>query len=60
MVGDNGDRVGCTLNVLTPFGEGKDDRKEFSVVDVIVSFGREESARVIGTGVEITIGIGLE
>ena len=27
MVGDDGDRVGHSLNVLMPFGEGKNDCK---------------------------------
>ena len=60
MIGDDSNRVRCTLNILPPLREGKDDRKEFSIVDVVVSFGREESTREIGTGVEISIGIVLE
>ena len=59
MVGDDGNRVGRSLYVLAPLGEGKNDCKEFSVVDVIVSFGGEEGAGEIGTRMEITIGIAL-
>ena len=60
MIGDDSNRVRCTLNILPPFGEGKDNCKEFPVVDVVVSFGREESTREVGAGVEISIGIALE
>ena len=27
MVGDDGNRVGCSLNVLMPFGESENDHK---------------------------------
>ena len=60
VIGDDGDRMGCTLNVLTPFSEGKDNCKEFPIVDVIVSFGREKSARKVGARMEIAISIFLE
>ena len=60
MVGNDSNRVGRTLNILPPFGEGKDYCKEFPVVDVVISFGREESTREVGAGVEISIGIALE
>ena len=60
VIGDEGDRMGCTLNVLSPLSEGKDDRKEFPVVDVVVSFGGKESSREVSAGVEISIGISLE
>ena len=59
MVGDDGDRVGCPLNILTPFRESKDHCKQFPVIDVIVSFGGKEGAREVGTGVKVTIGIAL-
>ena len=60
MVGDNGNRVGHSLNVLAPFGESEDDREQFAVIDVIVSFGGEEGLREISAGVEVTVGISLE
>ena len=60
MVGDNGNRVGRSLNILAPFGESEDDCKQFVVIDVIVSFGREEGSREISAGVEVTVGISLE
>ena len=60
MIGNNSNRVRCTLNVLPPFREGKDDCEEFPIVDVVVSFGREESTREVGTGVKISVCIALE
>ena len=60
VVSDDGDRMRCTLNVLTPFSESKDDCKEFAVINIVVSFGWEESTREVGTRMEITVGIRLE
>ena len=60
MVGDDGNRMRCTLNVLLPLSESKDDCKEFAVIDVVVPFSREESMREVGARMEITIGISLE
>ena len=59
MVGDDGNGVRCSLNVLMPFGKGENDRKEFTVIDVIIPFSGKEGAGEIGTGVGITIGIAL-
>ena len=33
------------------------DREEFSVIDVVVSFGGGEGFREIGTGVEVAVGV---
>ena len=60
MIGNDSDRMGSALDVLPPLCEGKDDCEEFSIVDVIVSFGGEESTREVGTRVKISIGIALE
>lgn len=60
MVHDNGDWVRHALNVLPPFSESKEDRKKFSIINVIILFGREEGAREVGTEVEIAVGISLE
>ena len=57
MVGDDGNGVGCSLNVLTPFGKGENDCKEFSVINVIVAFGGEKGMRKICTRMEVAIGI---
>ena len=43
-----------------PFSKSKNNHKQFSVIDVIVPFGREEGAREIGAGVEVTVGTSLE
>ena len=42
---------------MAPFFQGLDDGEEFPVVNVIVSFFQGEGGRMIGTGVEIPIGI---
>ena len=60
VVGDNGDRVRCSLDILMPFHEGEDDHEEFSIIDVIVALSRKKGMRKVGTGVEVTIGISLE
>ena len=60
MIGDDSNGMRCTLNILPPLCEGKDDRKEFPVVDVVVSFSGKESSREVSAGVEISIGVGLE
>ena len=60
MVGDDGNRVGGSLNILTPFGKGKNDCKEFSVIDIIIMFGGEEGTREISAGMKVTVGIILQ
>ena len=60
MVGDDGNRVECSLNVLAPFSESEDDCEQFAVIDVIVSFCGEEGSREISAGVKVTVGISLE
>ena len=60
MIGDDSNGMRCTLNILPPFSKGKNDRKEFSVINVVVSLGRKESSREVSAGVEVSIGIGLE
>ena len=42
MIHDNGDGVQSSLKVMFPFRKGEDDSKEFSVIDVIVPFGKRE------------------
>ena len=42
MIHDNGDGMWGFLKVMFPFREGKDDSKEFPVVDVIVPLGKRE------------------
>ena len=38
MVGDNGDRVRCPLDILSPLCEGKDDREEFTIIDIVTVY----------------------
>ena len=42
MICDNRDRVWGSLKVMFPFGKGEDDGEEFSIIDVIVPFGKRE------------------
>ena len=60
MVRDNGDRMRSSLDILLPFFQCKDHRKEFAIIDVVVSLGRNERLREIGARVGITIEIILE
>ena len=60
MIGNDSNRVRSTLDVLPPFREGKDDCEEFSIVDVVVSFSREEGTGEIGAGVKVSVRIALE
>ena len=59
MVHNDSDRMGCSLNILSPLSKSEDDCKELMIIDVIILFGWEER-REVGTGMEITIGISLE
>ena len=52
--------MGCSLNILTPFSKSKDDCEQFSVIDVIVLFSREEGAREVGAGMKVAICILLQ
>ena len=44
---------------MLPFLQGLDYSEEFPIVDVVVSFGRREHGGMVGTGMEISIGIFL-
>ena len=46
-----------TREVVTPLLQGLDDSEEFSVVDVIVSFGGGESGRVVSAWVKVSVGV---
>ena len=45
---------------MSPRFQGTDDGKEFSVVDVIVSFCRRERLGEVRAGMSIAIRVGLE
>ena len=48
------------MNILAPFCESEDNRKEFAIVNIIVSFSGEKSTGEVGAGMEIAVGICLE
>ena len=54
MVCDNSDWVRRSLDILMPFCEGKDDHKEFLIIDVIVVLSGEKGMRKVGTGMDKT------
>ena len=60
MISEDLDREGGPGEVLLPCFKGVEDGEEFSVIDVIVSFGRGERLREVGAWVPLTIWIGLE
>ena len=48
------------MEIMSSGLQGTDNCKEFSVVDIVVSFCRNEQLREVGAGVPIPIGVGLE
>ena len=60
VVGDDGDEMGGSLDVLFPFLQCENDGKEFTIVDVIVSFSGNEGLGEIGTWVWVAIEIVLK
>ena len=48
------------VEVVSPGLQGADDGEEFSVIDVVVSFRGDERLREIGTGVPVSICVGLK
>ena len=42
---------------MFPLSESKDDHKQFSVVNIVVSFGKKEHFEEVGTGMKVTIDI---
>ena len=57
MVDNNRNRVWDVLEVLFPFRKGKDNDKEFFVVDVIVTFHQGECLGEVGIGVKISVSV---
>ena len=49
------DGEGGSVKIVSPGFQSVDDCEEFSVVDVIVSFSRDERLREVGTGMPITV-----
>ena len=51
---------GGTMEIVAPRFQGANDGEEFTVIDIIVSFGGGEGLGEIGTRVPVTVGISLE
>ena len=54
MIGEDGDRVRSSLQILFPFRESKDNSKEFPIIDVIVALGQREGLGKISARVKIS------
>ena len=50
MVGDDGDIVCSSLEILTPFFQCQIYCKKFTVIDIIVSCSKGEGMRKVSTG----------
>ena len=57
MIGDDGDGKRSSLEVVFPLSESKHDHKQFSVINIIVSFSKGECFGEVGTGIKIAIDI---
>ena len=60
MVGDDGDRMGGSLDVLLPFLQHKDHGKEFAIIDVVVPLSRDKCLGEVCTWVRVAIEIVLK
>ena len=60
MISEDDNRVRVPFEVVSPCLESADYRKEFSIIDLIVSFCRVEGLREIGAWVVGSILISLE
>ena len=43
--------------IVSPLFQGLDDCEELSIIDVIIPLSRREGGGMIGTGVEVSIGV---
>ena len=48
------------MKIVSPRLQGSDDGKELPIIDVIVSFHRNEQLGEVGAGVPFAVGISLE
>ena len=60
MVSEDLDWGGGSKEIVSPGVQGSHDCEEFSVIDIIVSFGWSERLGEVGTGVPVTVGVGLK
>ncbi|KIJ19505.1 hypothetical protein PAXINDRAFT_69511 [Paxillus involutus ATCC 200175] len=51
--------MNSSLEIMVPHFQGVDDGEEFSIVDVVVPFGRREHFRQIDAGVKFAVDIFL-
>ena len=54
MVGEDGDGMRSSLQVLFPFDEGEDDSEELPIIYVVVSFCGGESFGEVSAGVKVS------
>ena len=57
MIHDHCYQVFGSSEVMLPFLQSLDDGEELPIIDVIVSLSWREGGRVIGTGMEISVGV---
>jgi len=48
------------VEVVSPGSKGADDCKEFSIIDVVISFRLGERLREVGAGMPVSVGVSLE
>ena len=60
MIGKDLHGEGETMKIVAPRLQGTNDSEEFTVIDVVISFGGGEGLGEVGTGVPISVGISLE
>ena len=57
MIRDYDHQMFGSSEIMMPFLQGLDDREEFPIIDVIISFCRGEGGRMTGTRMEVSIGV---
>ena len=59
MVGEKGDGMRSSLEVVAPMVKGVDNSKQLSIVNIVVAFGRGEGLGEVSARVKIPIVISL-
>ena len=59
MVCDHRYQVFSSSEVMLPFLQSSDDSEKLSIIDIIISFCEGEGGRMIGTRMEVSIGVFL-
>ena len=60
VVGEDLDGEGGSVEVVSPGFQSMDDCKELLVIDVVVSFSRDERLGKVGTGMPVAVSVHLE